>query len=120
MNAKDFGVPQNRERIFIVGFHKSTGVTEFKYPKPIKEKLTFADVKEEATVPTKYYLSTVYLNTLEKHKARHASKGNGFGYEIIPDTGTANALVCGGMSRERNLVYDHRITDFTLATNIKG
>ena len=30
INAKDFGVPQNRERIFIVGFHKSTGVTEFK------------------------------------------------------------------------------------------
>ncbi len=120
MNAKDFGVPQNRERIFIVGFHKSTGVTEFEYPKPIKEKLTFADVKEEKTVPTKYYLSTVYLNTLEKHKARHASKGNGFGYEIIPDTGTSNALVCGGMGRERNLVYDHRITDFTPTTNIKG
>src|SRR5690606_18050108 len=34
INAKNFGVPQNRERIFIVGFRKDTGITEFEYPKP--------------------------------------------------------------------------------------
>ncbi len=120
INAKDFGVPQNRERIFIVGFHKDTGITEFEYPKPTKTKVSFENIKEENVVPTKYYLSTVYLDTLEKHKARHERKGNGFGFEIIPDTGIANAVVCGGMGRERNLVYDHRITDFTPTTNIKG
>ncbi len=120
INAKDFGVPQNRERIFIVGFHKNTGITEFQYPEPLNKKVSFEDIKEENVVPTKYYLSTVYLSTLEKHKKRHESKGNGFGFEIIPDTGTANAVVCGGMGRERNLVYDHRITDFTPTTNIKG
>ncbi len=120
VNAKDFGVPQNRERIFIVGFHKSTKIKKFEYPKPTNIKATFEDIKEENVVPTKYYLSTVYLNTLEKHKARHESKGNGFGFEIIPDTGIANSVVCGGMGRERNLVYDHRITDFTPTTNIKG
>ncbi len=70
--------------------------------------------------PTKYYLSNQYLQTLEKHKARHASKGNGFGYEIIPDDGIANAIVVGGMGRERNLVVDNRITDFTPTTHIKG
>lgn len=120
INAKDFGVPQNRERIFIVGFHKDTGVTEFCYPKPTCKKVIFADIKEDNVVPTKYYLSTVYLETLERHKERHESKGNGFGYEIIADTGVANAVVCGGMGRERNLVYDHRITNFTPTTNIKG
>ncbi len=120
INAKDFGVPQNRERIFIVGFHRDTGITEFEYPKPVNKKVSFKDVKEKNIVPTKYYLSTVYLNTLEKHKERHESKGNGFGFEIILDTGIANAVVCGGMGRERNLVYDHRITDFTPTTNIKG
>ena len=70
--------------------------------------------------PTKYYLSKQYLDTLEKHKARHESKGNGFGFEIIPDNGIANAIVVGGMGRERNLVIDNRITDFTPTTNIKG
>ena len=120
VNAKDFGVPQNRERIYIVGFHPSTGVNEFTYPKPLDKKVTFADVKEEKTVPTKYYLSTQYVQTLEKHKARHESKGNGFGYAIIPDDGISNAIVVGGMGRERNLVLDHRITDFTPTTHIKG
>lgn len=120
MNAKDFGVPQNRERIFIIGFHESTGISEFEYPKAINKKVSFAHVKEKEVVPTKYYLSTQYLSTLENHKARHESKGNGFGYMIIGDDEIANAVVCGGMGRERNLVLDHRISDFTPTTKIKG
>jgi len=120
VNAKDFGVPQNRERIYIVGFHPHTGVKEFNYPKPLNKKVTFADVKEENAVPTKYYLSTQYIQTLKNHKARHESKGNGFGFEIISDNGIANAIVVGGMGRERNLVYDNRLNDFTPTTHIKG
>ncbi|NLA24278.1 MAG: DNA cytosine methyltransferase [Bacteroidales bacterium] len=120
INAKDFGVPQNRERIFIVGFHPNTAINEFYYPKPLNKKVSFADIKEKKVPATKYYLSTQYLSTLENHKARHESKGNGFGYQIIEDNEIANAVVCGGMGRERNLVYDHRITDFTPTTHIKG
>lgn len=120
VNAKDFGVPQNRERIYIVGFHPSLNIDTFNYPKPTNQKATFADVKEKNVVETKYYLSTQYLQTLVNHKARHENKGNGFGYEIIKDNQTANAVVCGGMGRERNLVLDHRITDFTPTTKIKG
>lgn len=120
LNAKNFGVPQNRERIFIVGFRNDLGVNSFNYPGPLKNDVTFEDIKEESTVSVKYYLSNTYLNTLINHKKRHESKGNGFGYEIIPDNGIANAVVCGGMGRERNLVYDHRLEDFTPVTHIKG
>lgn len=120
INAKDFGVPQNRERIFIVGFRQDLGITEFNYPKSTGQEVSFAQIKEKNVVPTKFYLSTQYLKTLKEHKTRHASKGNGFGYEIIPDTGTANAIVVGGMGRERNLVLDDRIVDFTPTTHIKG
>lgn len=120
LNAKDFGVPQNRERIFIVGFRGDLGIDNFEYPKPTNKDATFADIKEENVVSVKYYLSETYLNTLYAHKKRHENKGNGFGYEIIPDSGTANAVVCGGMGRERNLVYDDRIEDFTPVTHIKG
>lgn len=120
LNAKNFGVPQNRERIFIVGFRNDLGVTEFDYPKPTVKKISFIDVREEKTVPSKYYLSNQYLNTLIKHKERHESKGNGFGYEIIKDDGIANAIVCGGMGRERNLIIDHRLEDYIPTTNIKG
>jgi DNA (cytosine-5)-methyltransferase 1 len=120
VNAKDFGVPQHRERIYIVGFRKDQGVKEFEYPKTLNKKVKFADVKEKKVPATKYFLSTQYVQTLINHKERHESKGNGFGYAIIPDDGIANSIVVGGMGRERNLVYDHRITDFTPTTHIKG
>ncbi|WP_310626447.1 DNA cytosine methyltransferase [Limnohabitans sp.] len=64
INARDFGVPQNRERIYIVGFHKSTKITEFNYPKAGKKNAIFSDVKEKKVPPTKYFLSTQYLQTL--------------------------------------------------------
>ena len=120
VNAMNFGVPQHRERVYIVGFRKDQNVNEFTYPSPTDKTKTFADIKEEHTVSAKYYLSTQYVKTLVSHKERHAAKGNGFGYEIIPDNGVANAIVVGGMGRERNLVIDTRLEDFTPVTNIKG
>ena len=120
VNAMNFGVPQHRERVYIVGFRKDQNVNEFTYPSPTDKTKTFADIKEEHTVSAKYYLSTQYVKTLVAHKERHAAKGNGFGYEIIPDNGVANAIVVGGMGRERNLVIDNRLEDFTPVTNIKG
>lgn len=120
INAKEYGVPQNRERIFIVGFRKSLGITTFEYPKPIKKKVQLKDILEKEEVSVKYYLSDTYMNTLRNHKARHKSKGNGFGYEIIPEDGIANAVLCGGMGRERNLVYDDRLSNFIPITNITG
>jgi len=120
MNAKNFGVPQNRERIYIVGFRPDLGIDKFDYPLPTDKEKVFKDVKEKKGVSAKYYLSTQYLTTLINHKKRHESKGNGFGYEIIKDTGIANAIVVGGMGRERNLVYDFRLKDFTPQTKIKG
>lgn len=120
VNAMNFGVPQHRERVYIVGFRKDQNVNNFTYPQPTDSKKTFSDIKEENVVSAKYYLSTQYLKTLIAHKERHAAKGNGFGYEIISDDGVANAIVVGGMGRERNLVIDKRLKDFTPVTNIKG
>lgn len=120
INAKMYGVPQNRERIFIVGFRKDLGIDDFNYPKPIKGRPTINEILEDEEVSVKYYLSETYIETLRRHRERHESKGNGFGYEIISNDGIANAVVCGGMGRERNLVIDHRLTDFTPVTNIKG
>lgn len=120
VNAMNFGVPQHRERVYIVGFRKDQNINDFKYPSPTDKTKTFADIKEEKIVSAKYYLSNQYLKTLVAHKERHAAKGNGFGYEIIPDDGVANAIVVGGMGRERNLVIDSRLEDFTPVTNIKG
>lgn len=120
VNAMYFGVPQHRERIYIVGFRKDLEIQKFDYPKQKEITKHFIDIREENVVSSKYYLSTQYIQTLINHKARHEAKGNGFGYEIIPDDGIANAIVVGGMGRERNIVIDNRLTDFTPTTRIKG
>ena len=38
LNSKDFGVPQNRERIYIVAFRKDIDSSSFKFPKPKKKQ----------------------------------------------------------------------------------
>lgn len=122
VNAMYFGVPQHRERIYIVGFRKDLGIKkeDFEYPKQKNVEKHFIDIREEKPVASKYYLSNQYVRTLVAHKERHAAKGNGFGYEVIDDNGVSNAIVVGGMGRERNLVIDKRQTDLTPTTRIKG
>lgn len=125
LNAMDFGVPQHRERIYIIGFRKGLGinVADFHYPEPMTtgdNRPKFRDVMEKEEVSVKYYLSTAYVETLIRHKARHEAAGHGFGYKIINIDGVANAIVVGGMGRECNLLIDKRLTNFTPITRIKG
>lgn len=120
LNSKNFGVPQNRERIYIVAFRKDIAPEKFIFPEKTDDTKVIKDIMEENEVSPKYYLSTTYLASLKRHKARHASKGNGFGYEIRKIDSVAGAIVCGGMGRERNLLIDKRLTDFKPITHIKG
>lgn len=122
LNAMHYGVPQHRERIYIVGFRKDLGIKkeDFSYPEKHNDIPCWLDVREENPVPAKYYLSETYIDTLRKHKARHEAAGHGFGYKIIDDNSVANAIVCGGMGRECNLVYDFRQTNLVPTTHIKG
>ena len=120
LNSKDFGVPQNRERIYVVAFRKDLAPNEFIFPETTDDTKRIKDIMEETPVAAKYYLSEVYMDTLRRHKARHEAKGNGFGYEIRSIDAIAGAIVCGGMGRERNLIIDKRQTNLTPTTHIKG
>jgi DNA (cytosine-5)-methyltransferase 1 len=120
LNSRDFGVPQNRERIYIVAFRNDLDSSSFRFPEPTDSTKRIKDIIEEQPVSAKYYLSDVYLETLRRHRARHEAKGNGFGYEIRAWDDVAGAIVCGGMGRERNLLIDERQTDLTPVTHIKG
>lgn len=120
LNSKNFGVPQNRERVYIVAFRNDIAPKDFKFPQGSDDSKKIRDIIEEKPVSAKYYLSDVYLETLRQHKARHTAKGNGFGYEIRDWDSIAGAIVCGGMGRERNLIIDKRQKDLTPVTHIKG
>lgn len=120
LNSKDFGVPQNRERIYLVCFRNDIAPKEFAFPDGEGKKTCIRDIMDPAPIPSKYYLSDTYMQTLIKHKERHEAKGNGFGYEIRDLDGIAGTIVCGGMGRERNLIVDAREHSMIPTTNIRG
>jgi len=67
LNTKDFGIPQNRERIFIVGFRDEKH--NFKFPKKIPLELKLKDIVTKLDeVDKKYYLSKTAINKIERHK----------------------------------------------------
>jgi DNA (cytosine-5)-methyltransferase 1 len=122
LNAKDYGLAQMRERIYIVGFRNDCGGGGFTFPNPLAdfERKVIRDILEEQPVPKNYYLSTGYIECIKAHKARHQAKGHGFGYEIRNLDDIAGTLVCGGMGKERNLIIDPRQTDLSPSPRIKG
>jgi len=120
LNSRDFGVPQNRERVYIVAFRNDIGAAAFKFPEPEDSGTCIGNIVENKVVPAKYYLGETYLRTLRRHRARHEEKGNGFGYEIRRWDDVANAIVCGGMGRERNLLIDSRQKDLTGVKHKRG
>ncbi len=120
LNSKDFGVPQNRERIYIVCFRNDIAPNSFDFPTGSGKQTCIRDILEDAPIDSKYYLSEVYLNTLKAHKARHEAMGHGFGYVVRDLDGIAGTIVCGGMGREGNLIKDEREHSLIPSTHIKG
>jgi DNA (cytosine-5)-methyltransferase 1 len=47
LNASDYGLPQNRERIFIVCFRNDLNINNFDFPKPIKKQISLFDILED-------------------------------------------------------------------------
>jgi len=64
LNTKDYGIPQNRERIFIVGFKD---FREFSFPKPMKLKLRLGDMLQD-NLNSKYYLSDKTINRISNSR----------------------------------------------------
>ena len=120
LNSKDYGVPQNRERVYIVAVREDIDSSMFQFPMSTNDTKRISDILEDPPIASRYYLSDVYLETLRRHRARHEAKGNGFGYEIREWDSIAGALVCGGMGRERNLIVDARPHSLIPETRIKG
>lgn len=115
-NTREFGLPQNRPRVYIMAFSKKI------YGKAIKllneqlptgrDETIFRDVTEvlDTNVEDKYYMAKGYLETLKKHKTRQKENGYGFGYCVVNKNSGEHPvaytiLATGGSGKERNLIY---------------
>lgn len=68
LNAKDFGVPQNRERVFAVSCLKKNS---FEFPEKMELKKSLKELLETGDVPEKYYISKACLKSLTSMKDRN-------------------------------------------------
>ena len=80
LNAKDFGVPQNRERIYIIGFLNQD--IEFTFPIGGDKYVKLGNILE-TKVDSKYTISDKLWEGHQRRKAEHQAKGNGFGYSLF-------------------------------------
>ena len=89
LNAKDYGIPQNRERIFVVS---SLENMHYKFPKPVELKSKMKDLLEEK-VDGKYYLSEKYLKCFSDMKNRNGfTRGERFNPRKLEECNTAFAI----------------------------
>ncbi|MGC9123634.1 MAG: DNA (cytosine-5-)-methyltransferase [Thermoplasmata archaeon] len=88
INAK-FLVPQNRERIYMVGFKDRK--IDFKFPDIPNLNPKVADILEQ-NVPSKYTLTDHLWEYLQKYAKKHRLKGNGFGYGLVNLNGITRTL----------------------------
>ena len=79
LNARDFGLPQNRERIFIVGFLRHVN---FQFPNPPMIKTKVGDILDKR-VSEKYTISDRMWDSAQKRKEKYRKKGYGFGFSLF-------------------------------------
>lgn len=122
LDSMKYGVPQHRERLYIVALrndlHARMKARDLAFPArpdpiPGQHPRSIGDILEEGPVLKSYYLGQNYLETLIKHRARHAgAKNGGFGYIVRQKDDKAGTLMCGGMGRERNIIKDENQPDW--------
>ena len=89
LNAKDYGIPQNRERVFVVS---SLENIHYNFPKQVELKSKMKDLLEEK-VDDKYYLSEKLLKCFSDMKNRNGfTRGEKFNPRKLENCNTAFAI----------------------------
>lgn len=112
LNAKDYGIPQNRERVFTVSVRKDIApVWRYEFPpkQPLERRLL--DVLQDE-VDEKYYLSDKMVTGLLAGNEKQAAKGNGFRFEPRDVEGTATTVSTkAGSRRTDNFIQEGTVID---------
>ena len=94
LNAKHHGVPQNRERVFLIGIRDDLD-NQFQYPKDEHLSKRLKDVLN-SDVDDKYFLSQDTVDKLIAYDKKQKENGNGFGAKFHDVDGMMSALKVGG------------------------
>lgn len=100
MNAKDFGIPQNRLRVFMVSILDCT--EPFYFPKPFHLEKRLKDVLEPK-VDEKYYLKPEQVERIVKHCDRKVAEGCGFRTRFETGGGTSSTITGNYGQRETDI-----------------
>lgn len=95
LNAKDYGVPQNRERIFIVSIRKDIDHKIFQFPSPYPLQKRLKDVLE-TDVDSKYFISETALKYMNRQVKDGRTHWN-FSHHNDSDNEVANCLTANMM-----------------------
>ena len=90
LNAKDYGIPQNRERVFTISIRKDVDVG-YEFPKKTTLELRLKDLLEDE-VEEKYYLSKKMIDFFYRNEQKQKEKGNGFRFGVSDGNVIAKAV----------------------------
>lgn len=109
LNAKDYGVPQNRERIFLVSIRDDGDLPRFFFPKPFPLERRLKDVLEE-NVDEKYYLSDKMIECFQHRTEVAIEKGNGFRFSPSNGGGYGKAIttLAGNRTDDNFIIEDEQ------------
>ena len=108
LNAKDYGIPQNRERVFTVSIRQDQFFKQgsFWFPPKQELKLKLKDMLED-NVDEKYYLSDKMVNFFYKNQQIQKEKGNGFRFGVSDGNVIGKAVTTRAGSRmDDNFIDD--------------
>lgn len=91
LNAKNCGIPQNRERVFVISIRKDIDKGVYDFPKPFDTGIRLKDILDN-NVDDKYYLSETMIKGFKKHNQNHEAKGTGFLWKPRDINGIASTL----------------------------
>lgn len=105
LNAKDYGTPQNRRRLFMVS---ALGGRSFVFPEPCPDGRVLRDVLEDDDeVDPSLYMSQERIARYEEHRLRHEAQGHGFGWPPSEPVGIAHTVNCNPTRHSQNFVVVH-------------
>lgn len=118
LNAKDYGVPQNRKRVFMISIRNDIE-RQYHFPEPFELRKRLKDILE-TNVEEKYYLSDTMIKCFENRTAIAKEKGNGFRFNPTDGSECAKTITtCAGNRTDDNFIIEPQDTAKIICLNSK-